>query len=386
MPWFSRRIVYRKRVRRTVNHLGFEQLESRELLAVTTSLTGGVLTISGDIADDSIRVVGTGVGGELSITGRNDAFGNPTLVNGTPNGTVTIPGVNSDLIINLSEGNNTLELDNVLIAGRINITGGTAFDQFLLGVNSIVSCSGDLNVVASNGGNFVKGLNLYIGGNATFTSGQDDDTFAFYNAAAPGVFQLSVSTTQGVIIASGGGNDTVIVNYAFVGNFTTIDSGAGNDAVRIFGSNPGTLSIAAGDGLDGVTVDANFFNRDTTIRGEGGSDRLSVFGNRQSQFRSSIDGGAGSDLVEVRNQLAGEVRITSGVGSDSVDVRGSLMQILFADLGDQDDVITLFGNTIGAPNGSGVLYLNGGTGFDQFANLGNVFPLSVSWFNFELFL
>ncbi len=346
MPWFNRRIVHRKLVRRTIDRFGVEQLESREMLAVTTSLSAGVLTITGNTAHDNIRVVGTATAGELMITGRNDSVGNATLVNGVANGTVTIPGVTSDLAINLSEGNNTLEMDNVFIAGRISITTGTAFDQLLLGTSSIVSCTGDFNVFVNNGGNFVKGLNLYVGGNAIFASGQDDDTFAFYNAAAPGVFQLSVSTNQGATFASGGGNDIVFVDYAFVGNVTTFDTGAGSDAVRLFGSAPGTLNLTAGDGNDGVTIEANFFNRDTSLRGDGGADRLTVLGNMQSLFKVSIESGTGSDVVEVRNNIAAEVRITAGDGSDSVDVRGSLMQILFAELGEQDDLITLFGNTV----------------------------------------
>ncbi len=97
-----------------------------------------------------------------------------------------------------------------------------------------------------------------------------------------------------------------------------------------------------------VTIEANFFNRDISIRGDGGADRLTVLGNIQSLFRVSIDSGTGSDLVEVRNNIAAEVRITTGDGSDSVDIRGSVMQILFAELGEQDDLITLFGNTVGA--------------------------------------
>ncbi len=88
-------------------------------MAVTTSLVGGILTVTGDAANDDIAIVGTSNPGELTVTGRDG-----TLVNGVPDGSTTIPGVSSDLRINLGDGANVLAIDNAYINGAITITSG----------------------------------------------------------------------------------------------------------------------------------------------------------------------------------------------------------------------------------------------------------------------
>jgi hypothetical protein len=85
----------------TTKRMGIEHLEDRRLMAVTTALNCGTLTITGDAAADDIAVVGTANPGEIAVTGRNG-----TTINGTPNGSVTIPGVTGDLELNLGDGDN----------------------------------------------------------------------------------------------------------------------------------------------------------------------------------------------------------------------------------------------------------------------------------------
>src|SRR5688572_3416818 len=97
--------------------LQIEPLESRRPLAITATLNSGLLQIlAADSADNDIAIVGTGVAGEVTITGRNG-----TTVNGLS--AVTVSGVTGGLSVSLAPGaaNNIIALDNVYVAGFINI-------------------------------------------------------------------------------------------------------------------------------------------------------------------------------------------------------------------------------------------------------------------------
>src|SRR5688572_25270350 len=116
--WRSNRSKYRNLSQR---RLSFEQFESRRLMAVTTSLSSGTLTITGDAAADDVAIVGTVNAGEITVIGRNG-----TLVDGVPqdgNGEsrVTISGVTADLIAEFGDGDNIINVDNVYLAGRMEI-------------------------------------------------------------------------------------------------------------------------------------------------------------------------------------------------------------------------------------------------------------------------
>src|SRR4051812_33771381 len=78
--------------------LNGEPLETRSMLAVTTALTGGNLAIVGDGVNDNIAVVGS-LDGTITVTGKSDADGNPTLINGVANGAAVIDSVFGDLSI-----------------------------------------------------------------------------------------------------------------------------------------------------------------------------------------------------------------------------------------------------------------------------------------------
>jgi hypothetical protein len=98
--------------------LSFERFENRRLMAVTTSLANGTLTITGDDAADDIAIVGTANAGELTITGRNG-----TMVNGVPGGSITLSGVSDSLNVSLHGGDDALSLDNVFIGRPSNLGG-----------------------------------------------------------------------------------------------------------------------------------------------------------------------------------------------------------------------------------------------------------------------
>src|SRR5688572_11751446 len=94
-------------------HLRFEQLEGRRLMAVTTSLNNGTLTVTGDADADMIAIFGTANPGEFTIQG------NGTTVDGGTS--ATIGGVTGDLIIELENGNDVVNLNNVYLAGNLTV-------------------------------------------------------------------------------------------------------------------------------------------------------------------------------------------------------------------------------------------------------------------------
>ncbi len=204
----------------------FEQLESRRLMAVTTSLVGGILTVTGDAANDDIAIVGTSNPGELTLTGRNG-----TLVNGVPDGSTTIPGVSSDLRINLGDGANVLAIDNAYINGAITITSGAAADLVTLGEFQPVSPRNNLTINTAGGDDIVRlGVTRYtvfLAGNATINVGEGNNQAALYGAS-------SIRSTS---ITAGAGDDSI-----YVYGFNASDGGlsllgdAGNNSLAVIAS------------------------------------------------------------------------------------------------------------------------------------------------------
>src|SRR3954464_12956439 len=75
------------------NRLRGERLEARQLRAVVAALSGSTLNINCDDGNDNFALVGNPATATITITGKNDSHGNPTVVNGTPNGTVSFSPV-----------------------------------------------------------------------------------------------------------------------------------------------------------------------------------------------------------------------------------------------------------------------------------------------------
>src|SRR4030095_3490840 len=82
----------------------FECLEPRHMLAgnVTAQIVNGDLIVTGDAADNRILV--SSLGGPMQVTGMNDSSGNPTSVNGVPNGTFDASGLTGNTLIRLLDG------------------------------------------------------------------------------------------------------------------------------------------------------------------------------------------------------------------------------------------------------------------------------------------
>jgi hypothetical protein len=213
----------------------FQRLEDRTLLAVTTSLANGDLTITGDTAADDIAIVGTANPGELTITGRNG-----TVVNGTPGGSVTVPGVARHLIINLNGGDDHVSLDNTFIAGNIEITTGDGDDRVVTGEFSPVSPAGHLSIRTGAGNDVVlEGIAVYN----TFVVGMN---FIVTEDGSDFISLYGTSVISDLAIFGGTGADNILLNGVTGANVIRIDGGSGaNSIAALYSSVTGNMSFSA---------------------------------------------------------------------------------------------------------------------------------------------
>jgi hypothetical protein len=361
-------LTRRTNLRRTVHHSNtrrctgrsyrpfiIEQLEVRTLLAVDVSVDlTGTLIIEGNGDDDVVTVTGIGTG-----TGNYDVT--------TDQGSQTVSGVTGSIAIDLGDGDNTLVMNLVYVAGDIDVRTGAGSDLVVLGDQDVVSSAGDLRIDLGAGNDRLEGIRLYIGGNQIISGGDGDDELIFDGFLNP-QFTLGTSAAGNVAWSGGAGNDTVHVIYGFVVGAMVIDLGTGDDAVSIFGSAvSGDVIFLGGAGNDNLNVDTNFF--DANMRVEGNSDNDTVFlANGLGTEIALVQTHDGGDAVTIVNHTAVQLHIDAGAGDDGVEIRSSAFDLLFAQLGDGNDILTTHGNLVRF-----AFDLDGGAGNDQWIDLGNQF-------------
>jgi hypothetical protein len=290
-------------------------------------------------------------------------------------------GLPGGLSILALDGGSTVEVNNLYLGGHFSFTAGEGADQLLCGLDSIVSPE---RFFASTGGgaDVVDCLNTYVEFDGRIDTGDGDDVVRLFDQlAAPGQFTLSYSSGQGSGIVTGEGNDFVLARYAFVvGNFGIVGEG-GNDYMQVYGSAfNGQLSLFGSSGHDACLADTNYAPFGLNIYGDDGADYLLAANNIHGQGDVFIDGDLGGDFIEVRNISADQLSIAGDAGNDAVEVKYSLLQLLYGDLGDGDDLLTLTSNTI-----TGSLFLDGGNGVDRLRDLGGSYPAASSRVRWELF-
>jgi hypothetical protein len=156
-----------------------------------------------------------------------------------------------------------------------------------------------------------------------------------YEVATPAGAQI-VTGVGSIVIALGGGSDTLVMNNIYLRGEVDIQTGAGDDVVTL--GNTGVVScagelrvdLAAGnDVLDGQRL---FIGTNQIINGGDGNDALIFDGFASPQFtlgtsaagNSSWHGGTGDDRVHVvYGFMVGNWTVDLGDGSDSFDAFGS---------------------------------------------------------------
>ncbi|MEM7694795.1 MAG: LamG-like jellyroll fold domain-containing protein [Pseudomonadota bacterium] len=266
--------------------------------------------------------------------------------------------------IDLQDGNNTIDATD---AGNIDtITGAWGNDTITMG-------SGTIDTINTDNGNDTI---VSAGTINNVNTGDDHDS----------VTAASVGNA-----VMGWGNDTLTVS----GHATSVSGDNGHDVVSV--GSAGTVDL--GDDNDSLTVTNNI----TSAVGGWGNDTITVGGNA-----ASVSGGNGDDVVSVDS--AGTVdlgddddaftatgntdTLTAGWGNDTVTVGGHVDDLSLgnghdvatvgsvntADLGDDNDALTVTGNASGTISGGwgndtitvggSAGTVNGGNGADRIT-LGN---------------
>ncbi|MEX2142000.1 MAG: hypothetical protein WD894_22225 [Pirellulales bacterium] len=331
-----------------------EKLEHRTLLAVDVSVDlTGTLIIEGADDDDMVTVTGIGTG-----TGNYDVT--------TAQGSQTVSGVTGGIAVNLGDGGNTLVMNLVYVAGIIDIRTGAGADMVVLGDQDVVSSAGDLRIDLGGGSDRLDGKRLYIGASQFINGGDGDDELIFDGFLSP-QFTLGTSAAGNVAWSGGAGNDTVHVIYGFVVGAMVIDLGDGGDALTMFGSAiSGDVIYLGGAGNDGFNVDTNFFDANMRIEGNVDGDTVFVANGLGTEI-ALVQTHDGGDFLTVVNHTAVQLHIDAGAGDDVVEFRSSAFDVVFAQMGDGNDMLTARGNLVRI-----LLDIEGGLGeSDQFSDLGN---------------
>jgi hypothetical protein len=322
------------------------------------SVVDGKLTMEGSNENDTVTITGLTRGtGEFQVTAQR---GNQPAL------TQTVTGVR-EIVVNLHGGNDRLTMNNVLISGIIDVHMETGDDTVVLGNQTSVS-SGTLRVDLGADNDTLDAKRLFIATDQIIDGGDGNDSLIFDGLLSP-VFTLGTSAAGNAVWSGGAGHDLVHVIYGFVVGSWTIDMGDGSDMLDVFGSAvSGNVQALGRAGSDSMRIDTNFFDANVLI--DGGSDSDFIFlGNGTGTDSATISGGDGADLITVQNQTASVLQMNTGAGTDAIEVRSSALDRFFAQLGDDNDSLTIRGNLSRLETS-----LDGGTGaFDRLLDLGNSF-------------
>src|SRR5262245_36677884 len=351
----AKRSKERRPVRRA---LAFETLGLRITPTVNAIFHGGVLTVNGDNADNTL-VVSRDVAGKLLVNG------GAVLIKG---GTATV--ANTKLIevfgqagndtITLDEANGTLVRAN-LYGGASNDTlhGGSGNDQLLRqarddtllgkgGSDLLFGSAGNDTLTGGAGSdqafgeagndrmiwNPGDGSDLNEGGAGDDTSEQNggnisENFTATANGARvrfdrvdPAPFFVDIGTTEHLVVNANGGDDSFTAGTGLANLIQiTVDGGAGND--RLLGGD-GNDRLLGGDGNDFVDgnggSDAVFLGAgDDTFQWDPGDGSDKVEGGDGRDLMTFNDANIAAESVEI-SANGGRVRLTRNIGTVTMDL------------------------------------------------------------------
>ncbi|HTM55453.1 MAG TPA: calcium-binding protein [Pirellulales bacterium] len=351
-----------------------EQLGERITPTVNAFAFGGVLTVVGDNADNTIEVSRNAAGNLLVNGGDVKIFGaTPTVANTSQ---VNIFGLGGNDQLSLNETNGALPRANlyggsgndVLIGGSAadfifgqagnDMLLGKGGDDFLFGGagdDTLTGGAGDDKVFGEAGNDRMiwnpgDGTDLNEGGAGNDTvevnGGNGAETFTVtpngtrvrFDRTSPAPFSIDIGTSENLVVNMNGGDDTFTASNGLATLISiAVDGGTGNDTItggdgndRLIGGD-GNDTINGGRGNDTIVLGAG---DDTFVWNPGdGSDVV----NGQDGYDTMIfNGASGNENVEI-SANGSHVRFVRDVGGVTMDLSG-LEQIDFNALGGVDNV------------------------------------------------
>jgi hypothetical protein len=282
--------------------LRLESLEQKQMLAgdVTVSVVNGVLTLQGDELDNQVAVSAGEAAGTFIIRGLDgtllhvgDAEGASELV---------VEGVRRGMVANMGAGNDALRINEASFRGNVAINMGEGDDRVAIGVVPEVAES-----------------SLTTDGDAA-------------------IDLPSVQFGQNLVIRTGSGNDTVVINNTRGRGILGLSTGEGDDTVRLGLSSETTEEAAELN--DEVLVS---FVHGVALDLGAGADGLFVNQLRSGGFHAN--GGAGADTMRINGVKTHVMNVAGGAGedADSVVLNDVATRMLTVNLGAGDDSLTLSG-------------------------------------------
>jgi Ca2+-binding RTX toxin-like protein len=303
--------------------------------AVTPTIAGPQLTLTGDATADNITLTANAAGLLTHSFGTANGLADATDFNTDPNVTTTLPSNGTiNVVADAGGGNDNVNLsapnlapstingadgDDIIVgSGAIDAISGGAGNDRITGFRGNETINGDdgNDVMIWNNGD---GNDVNEGGagvdETLITAGNADDVMAVTANGARtlfnrtnAAFSVDMGAVEKLVITSFSGNDSLTTG-AGVTLPMNIDAGTGDDNIS---TGDGADVIAGGDGND-------------SLSGAGGGDR--IIGDRGSD---TFNGGAGDDTLNWNN----------GDGSDVMNGDGDVDRIE-VNLAPADDVTTL---------------------------------------------
>ncbi len=342
-----------------------QQSFSVTVAAANVEVVDGDLVVEGTSGNDTVTIRGTGTPGVYNVTGSL--------------GTSTVNGVTGEIRLEFGDGDDTLVFSGAVVPGDIVLDMGGGNDLIQLGDQAAVSSAANFTVLLGAGNDRLEMERVYLLGELLVETGAGADRVEIAGVANGTQFWAGSSSIGATTIRTGDGDDSIQISLAYIVGATQLDAGAGNDAVSLGNSAiSGATSIVGGGGFDRLTVDGAYFVQTLVIDGGIDSDDVQ-FRNSIVMASASLAGGDGADLAAIANVSVPIFSVTQGAGQDSVTLSGSVLDRFFADLGDDNDALTLESNQI-----YGLAELTGGAGTsDLFTDRGNLFAGAFAQTLFE---
>ena len=399
---------------------GLEGLEGRSMLAgvVDISVSGGLLTLTGDALSNGVAVVGTGVPGQFNVIGVANVVGAgsgpdtaaPTTIRNAgaaPAAAVLVNGVTS-IYANLGNGNDQFAVTGATGAGYYGAGllaeyAANTFAAPVVGapVGSAAALSGSITVLGGNGNDAVA-LLVNTPSVIAIDAGAGNDYVVVEQSATA---NLAINT--GAADTATLGSDRVRVRDTTVTSAIGVNTYNGSDIVDVFSSTAAAIGINTGEngGTPGVGVNPlipeavriiGVTSSSVAINTAGGNDQIIVFG-PVAGFSTlptnlgalAINSGEGGDLVQLQ-AIAIDYSLTvvtaggndtltadgvsvglnavidTGAGIDTVSLNALLVQYyLYLYLGEGDDSAAI------SNSAAAIGYVFGQGGVDTYSAAGN---------------
>jgi hypothetical protein len=338
----------------------FELLEPRNLLAgdVSAYQAGGTLFIIGDDDDNTVSISHAGED-TYAIQGRLDWESSAaTTINGedTTSTPVLISGVTGAFFINMMNGDNRLAINSAVVNGSLGIYLGSGNDLVLVGSAAPVTVRAEMAVVLGEGGDQYAEVKTHVGSFAEISGGAGSDSIS-----------LVMSTVANSMRIDGDeGFDAITVSHAAVGGMFLVRGGSDGDLLQCEYSAFGqSVAIWGEAGADHVVMTCCRFGGALLL--EMGDDfGLAILTGCLSE-NTAVIVARGPAQVMVINSGLNRLEVVTSSFRDSFDLAGSVLDELYAALGDSDDTLYIFNTRLNVAGS-----VDGGSGVNDLFQWGNL--------------